>query len=191
MAINQIFFLFKSHHHDINQTLNLSSISQIVSPNFLSWLLSYRTINHNHKKRIQLIIQYNNPTHNRISTRITKLQNHIQKLKIISCQRSWLNFTNFLSIKLQSAKNQRIKYIHKLTRRIVLNIVITFQNQIGSHLILLCINPNIQAQTINQIMRFLIFILELAKRYKIGNTKTHNNADITIHRFCPEDNIQK
>ena len=118
-----------------------------------------------------------------------KLQNQIQKLKNISCQRNWLNFTSFLSIRLHNAENQRIKYIHKLTRSTVLNTVITFQNKTGSHLILLCINPKIHAQTMNRIIRFLIFILELANKYNIGNNQAHNKAEITTHRFCHEDNI--
>lgn len=189
IAINQTFLAFKFQPQDIIHTLNFSNISDIISPHFQSCFLSYRIINHNHKKRIQLTIQYNNQIHNRICTRITKLQNQIQKLKNISCRRNWLNFTNFLSIRLHNAENQRIKYTHKLTRSIVLNTVIIFQNQIGFHLILLCINPKIHAQTINRIIRFLIFNLELASKYKIGNIQAHTKAEITIHRFCHDDNI--
>lgn len=191
ITTNQTFFAFKFAHQAVIQALNFSNISEIISHRFHSWFLSYRIINPNHKKRIQLTIQYSNQIHNKIWTRITKLQNQIQKLKNISCQRNWLNFINFLSTQLQTAKNPRIKYIHKLTRSIVLNTVITFQNQTGSHLILLWTNQKIHAQTINRIIRFLIFILSLRKKYKIGNTHAHNKAEITTHRFCHEDNIQK
>jgi len=191
IAINQTFFTFKFQPHDTIHVLNFSSISQIISHRFQSCFLSYRIINHNHKKRIRLTIQYNNQIHNKICTSITKLQNQIQKLKKISCQRNWLNFTNFLSIQLQIAENQRTKYVHKHTRSMVLNTVIIFQNHIGSHLILLCIKPKIHAQTMNRIIRFLIFSLELAKKYAIGNAEAHNKAEITTHRFCHEDNIQK
>ena len=191
ITTNQSFLAFKFHPQDISHTLNLSNISDIISHHFQSCFLSYRTINHNHKKRIQLTIQYSKLSHNSICTRITKLQNQIQNVKNISCQRNCLNFTNFLSIRLQSAENQRIKYIHKLTSSIVLNTVITFQNHIGFHLILPCINPKIHAQIINRIIRFLIFILGLAIKYKIGKTQAHNKAKITTRRFCHEDNIQK
>lgn len=191
MAINQTFFAFKFHHHDTIHALNFSNIFPIISHHFQSCSLSYRIINHNHKKRIRLTIQYNNQIHSKIWTSTTKLQNHIQKLKNISCQRNWLNFINFLSIRLQTAENQRIKYIQRVTRSIVLNTVITFQNQTGSHLILLCISQNIQAQIINRKIRFLTFSLELAKKYNRGKTHAHAKADITIHRFCPEDNIEK
>ncbi len=191
MAINQIFFAFKLHHHDTIHALNFSRMSQIISHHFQSCFLSYRIINHNHNKRIQLTIQYNNQVHSKIWTRTTKLQNQTQKLRNISCQRNWLNFINFLSIRLQIAENHRIKYIHRLTRSIVLNTVITFQNQTGSHLILLWINPKIHAQIINRNIRFLIFNLELAKKYNSGQTPAHSRAVITTHRFCPEDNIEK
>ena len=73
----------------------------------------------------------------------------------------------------------------------MLNTVITFQNQTGSHLILLCISQNIQAQMINRKIRFLTFSLELANKYNRGQIPAHAKADITIHRFCPEDNIEK
>jgi len=56
---------------------------------------------------------------------------------------------------------------------------------------LLCINPNIQAHIMNRIIRFFTFILSLIKKYKIGNAPAHNKAEITIHRFCEEDNIEK
>lgn len=191
IVINQIFFAFKFQPHVKIHTLNFSRIFQIISHRFHSCFLSHRIMNPNHKKRIQLILQYNNQIHKRICTRITKLQNPIQKLKNISCQRNCLNFTNFLSIRLQSAENQRIRYVHKLTRSIVLNIVIIFQNQTGSHLILLCISPKIHAQIMNRIIRFLIFILSLKKKYKIGKAHAHSKAEITTHRFCHEDNIQK
>ena len=191
IAINQIFFVFKFHPPVTIHVLNFSSISEIISPHFFSCSLSYRIINHNHKKRIQLTIQYNNQIHSKIWTRITKLQNQIQKLRNISCRRIWLNFTSFLSIQLQIAVNQRIKYIHKLTSNIVLNTVIICPNQIGSHLILLCIRPKIHAQIMNRISKFLIFTLELAKKYKRGKAHAHARAEITIHRFCPEDSIEK
>ena len=191
MAINHIFFAFKFHHHDTIHALNFSRMPQIISHHFQSCFLSYRIINHNHKKRIQLTIQYNNQVHSKIWTRTTKLQNQTQKLRNISCQRNWLNFINFLSIRLQIAENHRIKYIHRLTRSIVLNTVITFQNHIGSHLILLWINPKIHAQIINRKIRFLIFSLELAKKYNRGQIPAHSKAVITIHRFCHEDNIEK
>ena len=135
ITINQIF-AEPPIHQCTSHTLNFSNISEIISPHFQSCFLSYRIINHNHKKRIQLIIQYNNQIHSKNWTIITKLQNQIQKLKNISCQRNCLNFISFLSIRLQRAENHKIKYIHKLTRSIVLNIVITFQNPIGSHFIL-------------------------------------------------------
>lgn len=191
IAINQAFFAFKFQPHANIHTLNFSRIPQIISHRFQSCFLSYRIINPNHKKRTQLTIQYNNQLHNKIWTRITKLENQIQKLRNISCQRNWSNFINFLSIQLHSAENQRIKYVHKLTRSIVLNIVIIFQNQTGSHFMLLCTNQKIHAQIINRIIRFLIFILSLRKKYKIGNIQAHNKAEIAIHRFCHEDNIQK
>lgn len=147
-------------------------------------------MNPNNKKRIQLTIQYNNQTPNKIWTRITKLQNQIQKLKNISCQRNWLNYINSLSIRLQIAENQRIKYIHKLTSSIVLNTVIIFQNQIGSHLILLCISQKIQAQITNRMIKFFNFNFELARKYKIGNAQAHNKAEINTRRFCHDDNIE-
>lgn len=119
---------------------------------------------------------------------ITKLQNHIQKLKNISCQRSCLNLIIFLSIQLHKAENHKIRYIHKLTSNMVLNIVITCQIQIGSHLILLCNNQKIQAHAIKDIIKFLIFTFELKKRYQIG-IRLHTKAEIKTHRFCHEDNI--
>ena len=185
------FFVLTFHPQEINHSLNFSNISEIISHHFQSCSLSYRIKNHNHKKRIQLTIQYNIQIQSKIWTTITKLQNHIQKLKNISCRRIWLNFTNFLSIRLHSAENHRIKYVHKLTRSIVLNTVITFQNQIGFHFILLCISPNTQAPTINRIIKFLIFTLEHQIRYNRGNTQAHNKAEMITHRFCHEDNIQK
>jgi hypothetical protein len=60
-----------------------------------------------------------------------------QKLKNNSCRRNCLNFKIFLSIRHQIAENPKIRYTHKQTSRIVLNIVIICQIHIGSHLILL------------------------------------------------------
>lgn len=182
---------FKFQDHEIIHNLYCSKIFQIISHRFHSCFLSYRIINPSHKKRIRLTIPYNNQIHNRIWTIITKLQNQIPKLKKISCQRNWLNLINFLSIRLQRAQNQSNRYTHKQTSNIVLKTVITFPNQIGSHLMLLCTNPNIQAHIMNRIIRFFTFILSLIKKYKIGNAPAHNNAEITIHRFCEEDNIEK
>ena len=122
---------------------------------------------------------------------ITKLQNQIQKLKNNSCRRNCLNFKIFLSIRHQIAENPKIRYTHKQTSRIVLNIVIICQIHIGSHLILLCINPKIHAQIINRINNFRILIFEHANRYKIGNNPAQAKAEIKIHQFCPEDSIQK
>jgi hypothetical protein len=119
---------------------------------------------------------------------ITKLQNQIQKLKNISCQRNWLNFISFLSIKLHKAENQRIKYIHSPTNNIVLNIVINCQIHTGFHLILLWINQKIHAQIRKNKIRFFIFTFGLINRYQIG-IKLHNKAEIKIHRFSPEDSI--
>lgn len=166
-------------------------MSQNISHRFQSCSLSYRIINPNHKKRIQLTIQYNNQIHNKIWIRITKLQNQIQKLKNISCQRIWLNFTHFLSIQLHKAENQSIKYVHKLTSNMVLKIVIIFQNQIGSHFILLCINPKTQAQIMNRIIKFLILNFELRNKYNKGKHQAHARAERKTHQFWPEDNIQK
>ena len=72
----------------------------------------------------------------------------------------------------------------------VLKIVIMFQNQMGSHLILLCINAKTHAQTINRIIRFLIFGLEIINKYKIGN-KPQIRADIKIRQFWLDESIQK
>ena len=58
-----------------------------------------------------------------------KLESQIQKVKNISCQRNCLNFNHFLSIRLQSAENQRIKYSHKQTSKIVWNTTINHQSQ--------------------------------------------------------------
>lgn len=165
-------------------------MSQIISHHFLRFFLSYRIINPNPKKRSQLTIQYNNQIHNKIWTIITKLQNQIQKLRNISCQRNWLNFIHFLSIQLHKAENHKIKYIHKHTSNTVLNIVIMCPSQTGSHLILLCTTPNIHAHTKKAISNFFTFTLDEVNKYIIG-IKAHNMADITIHRFCPEDSIQK
>ena len=164
IAKNQIFLAFKFHPQDTIHILNFSNISQINSHHFHNCSLSYRIINHSHKKRIQLTIQYNNQIHNKICTIITKLQNQIPKLRNISCQRSWLNFISFLSIQLHNAENHKIKYTHKLTNSIVLNTVITFQNNIGSHFIWLCIKPKTHAQIMNHISKFLIFNLEHKKK---------------------------
>ncbi len=169
----------------------LLNTSQIISHHFQRFFLSYRIINHNHKKSSQLTIQYSNQIHNKIWTIIIKLQNHIQKLRNISCQRNWENFKSFLSIRHQIAENQSIKYTHKQTNKTVLNTVITFQNHIGSHLILLWIKPKIHAQIINQIIKFLTFNFELRKKYKIGNNRVQAMAEIKTHQFWPEDNIQK
>ena len=157
----------------------------------------------NHKKRIQLITPYRSPIHNKIWTITIKLANQIQKLKNISCQRNCLNFIHFLSIQLQSAENQRIKYNHKQTSNIVWNITINHQSQtfwpiqalFESHelpnFIQLCNNPKTHAHITNDISKFLNFTLEHANKYKIGNNKVHRIADIKIHRFCSDDNIQK
>lgn len=163
----------------------------MISFHFQRCSLSYQIINPNHRNSNQLTTQYNNQIHNRIWTIITKLQNQIQKLRNISCRRNCLNFTHFLSIQLPRAENQSIKYIHKHTSKTVLNIVIRCQIQIGSHFILECTTPKIQAHKTNAISKFLIFILELASKYKNGNNHAHNKADIKIRRFCPEDSIQK
>lgn len=72
MTKNQILFEvqnsfeFKFRSHDIIQVLNPSNMSQITPHHFLNCFLSYRIMNHNHKKRIQLTIQYNIQIHNRI-----------------------------------------------------------------------------------------------------------------------------
>ena len=181
-------FEFKSRSHSIIQVLNSSNMFQIISHHFLSCSFSYRIMNHNHKKRIQLTIQYNTHIHNRIWTITTKLQNHIQKLNNISCQRSCLNLINFLSIRLHKAESHRIRYIHRLTSNIVLNIVIRCQIQIGSHLILLWIIQKIHAHAIKDIIKFLIFTFELKNKYQIG-IRLHTKADIKTHRSCHEDNI--
>ena len=73
----------------------------------------------------------------------------------------------------------------------MLNIVIICQIQIGSHFIFECIKPKIQAHKTKAISKFLIFTLEHRNKYKIGKTKAQAKAEIKIHRFCPEDNIQK
>lgn len=184
----QKFFEFKFHSHEIIHVLYSSKIFQIISPHFFSCFLSNRIIKPNHRKRIQLTIQYNSQIHNKTWTIITKLQNHIQKLKNISCRRNWLNFIRFLAIQLHNAENQRIKYIHKQTSNTVLNIVIMCPNQIGSHLILLCINQNIQAHVTKNIIKFFMLTFELINKYQIG-IRLHNKAEIKTHRFCHEDNI--
>ena len=160
-----------------------------ISHRFCNCFLSYRIINPNQKKRIQLTIQYNIQIHNKIWTKTTKLQNPIQKVRNISCRRNWLNFINFLSIQLHIAENHKIKYIHKQTSNTVLNIVIICPNQIGSHLILLWINQKIQAPITNHIISFHVFILEAINKYQIG-IKLHIKAEIKIPRFWPEDNIE-
>jgi hypothetical protein len=73
----------------------------------------------------------------------------------------------------------------------VLKIVIICQIQIGSHFIFECTNPKIHAQITNRIANFQSLIFEHANKYKRGKTKAHKIADIKIHRFCAEDNIQK
>ena len=185
----QNFFEFKFHSHETIHVLYLSKIFQIISHHFFNCFLSYRTINHNHKKRTRLTIQYNSQTHNKIWIITTKLQNQIQKLKKISCRRNWLNFIHFLPIQLHRAENPRIKYIHKQTSNIVLNIVIICPNQIGSHFILVCINQKIQAHATKNISKFLILTFELINKYHIG-IRLHIKAEMKIHRFCPEDNIE-
>jgi hypothetical protein len=140
-------------------------------------------MNPNQMKRSQLTIQYSNQSHIKTWTIITKLQNQIQKLKNISCQRNWLNFIHFFSIQLHKAENQRIKYIHKLTSNMVLNIVMNRQNQTRSHFIQLCTNPKIQAHTMNRIIKFLILNLELRNKYRIGNNQAQARAEIKIRQF--------
>lgn len=132
-----------------------------------------------------------------------KLESQIQKLKNISCQRNCLNFIHFLSIQLQSAENQRIKYNHKQTSKIVWNITINHQSQAlcpiqelaesqeAPNLIQLCKSQNIQAHKTKLISRFLSFILEHANKYRIGKAQAHNKAEIKIRQFCLEDSIQK
>ena len=132
-----------------------------------------------------------------------KLESQIQKLKNISCQRNCLNFIHFLSIQLQRAANQSIKYNHKQTSKIVWNITINHQSQAlcqihelaespeDPSLIQLCNNQKIQAQRTKEISKFLIFTLEHIRRYNIGKAMAHNKAEIKIHQFCPDDNIQK
>ena len=117
-----------------------------------------------------------------------KLHSQIQKLKSISCQRSWLNFINFLSIQLQSAENHKIKYNPKQTSNKVLNIVIICQNHIGSHFILLWTSQNTQAHTKNEINRFLNLKLDDSNKYNIG-INAHIIAANTTHRFCQDDSI--
>lgn len=185
------FFEFKVHPQEHIQFLYSVKISQIISHHFQRFFLSYRIINPSQRKRSQLTTQYSNQVHIKIWTITTKLQNQIQKLKNISCQRNWLNFIHFLSIQLHTAENQRIKYIHKLTSNTVLNIVMNRQNQTGSHFIELCINPKIQAQTTNRIIKYLILNLELISKYKIGNNQAHARAEIKTCQFWPEDSIQK
>jgi hypothetical protein len=68
--------------------------------------------------------------------------------------------------------------------------VINCPGHTGSHLILPCITPKIHAHIKKAIIRFFILNFEDANRYIIGND-AHNKADIKIHRFCPEDRIQK
>ena len=163
---------------------------QIISHHFQRDFLSYRIIKPSHKKRIQLTIQYNIQIHIKIWTIIIKLQNHIQKLKKISCQRNWSNLINFFSIQLQTAENQRIKYIHKQTSKTVLNTVIRCQIPIGSHFIFECIKPKTHAHNINAIIKFLTFTLLHINTYNIGNNKAHNNAEIKTHQFWLEDSIE-
>ena len=197
MTRSQIFFElqklfeFKFHSQETIHTLKLSKIFSIISFHFHKFFLSYRTINHNHKKSNQLTIQYNNPIHSKIWTIITKLQNQIQKLKNNSCRRNCSNFINFLSIQLQIAENQKIRYTHKLTSNMVLNMVMMCQIHIGSHLILLWINPKTQAQIMNRISNFRILTLEQANKYNMGNNPAQIRADIKIHQFWLDDNIQK
>jgi hypothetical protein len=101
-----------------------------------------------------------------------------------------VKFINFLSIQLQIAENPKIKYIHRLTNSRVLNNVIICPNHIGFHLILLCITPKIHAHAKKEISIPFILGLELASRYTIG-IAVHSKADTTIHRFCPDESIQK
>ena len=160
-----------------------------MAHHFHNCLLSCRIINPSHKNSIRLTIQYNNQIHNSIWTIITKLQNQIQKVKKISCRRNWLNFIHFLSIQLHSAEKPKIKYIHRLTSNIVLNIVIKCPSQIGFHFILLCISQKIQAHARKNIINFFIFIFELINKYRIG-MKLHIKAEIKIHRFRLDEKIE-
>ncbi len=166
-------------------------MSSRTSHHFHNDFLLYRTINHNHRKRIRLTIPYSKSFHIKICTIIIKLQSQIQKLKNISCRRNCLNFIIFSSIRLHRAENPRIKYIHRQTSKIVLKIVIKFQIHTGFHFILLCISQNTQAHITNHMTKFLSLIFELKNKYKIGNAQAHNIADIKIHQFWLEDSIQK
>lgn len=71
----------------------------------------------------------------------------------------------------------------------MLNIVIKCPIQIGFHLILLCISQKIQAQTINHMINFRTLTFEVINIYPRGN-RLQSNAEIKIHRFCHEDNIE-
>ena len=196
MARNQILFDVRNHFefkfqsHDMIHSLKFSNIFQIISHHFQSCFLSYQIMNPSPKNNNRLTIQYSSQIHSNICTIITKLQNQIQKVRNISCRRNWLNFIRFLSIRLHRAENQNIRYIHRDTRSTVLNIVIIFQNQTGSHLILLCINPKIHAQIMKLISKLVIFTFEEASIYTIGIRET-NIADINSHRFWLEDSIEK
>lgn len=186
--MSQIFFELNIDSEDNSHNLKLSNIPKIIFHHFFSCFLSYRIINHNHKNSNQLTIQYNNQIHNKIWTIIIKLDNQIQKLKNISCQRNCLNFIIFLSIRLQSAENHKIKYNHKQTSNKVLNIVIKWPNHIGSHFILLWINQNNHAHAKKAIKRFLNFNFEENVMYNIGII-AHMIAANIIHRFCQDDSI--
>ena len=119
------------------------------------------------------------------------INQHIHKPKLISisCQLSCLNFIIFLSIRLHNAANQQIKYIHRENSKTVLNMVMKFQNHIGSHFICECISQKIPAHVHNHKTSLLNFVFELANQYNTGNIHTHNMDVITIHRFCHDDKI--
>lgn len=128
MKIYQICFVFI-------QSLTLSNIHKMVPDRFFKLSLSYHIINHNHRKSIRLTIPYRIPIHN--NNCMITINQHIPnpKLMSISCQSSCLNLIIFLSNQLHNAANQHIKYIHKENNNMVLNMVIKFQNHIGSHFI--------------------------------------------------------
>ena len=135
------------------------------------------------------MIPYRAPIHN--NNCIITINQHIHRPKLISisCRFTCLNLIIFLSIQLPIAANQHTRYIHKENNKMVLNMVIKFQNQIGSHFMCEWINQKIHAHIHNHQMSLLNFVLELANRYNTGNINTHSIDAITIHRFCVDDKI--
>lgn len=150
-----------SQFHDFIQIFRFSSIDSMVLVQTFSCFLSVQIINPSQTNKIRLTIQYKIQIHSNIWTTTINPHNHNPKLNNISCRFCLLNFMIFLCIQLPIALNPQIKYTQRENNKRVLNIVIIFQNHIGSHLIWECINQKTHAHIHNAITRFLIFTLSL------------------------------